>query len=286
MLTKQCITCGKIKDESEFDFRRDRQKLRGQCRACRCERQKKYYRDHPEAREERNKREREKLLETSPKENYMLRDSHGRFLVGHEPAHKFPFGNKINLGKKITNRIYPEKGCSICGLKFRPVNGIQETCSRECKTQRKRHRERRWEVSNNEKRNIQDVVRSKNIQNQWTAQSGKWWWLSDIWKIAEERALDILRLEGYDNIELWTAQAARFPFDISASKDGKEYLFQVTTNLTAKKTAAHKFAIRYGFIHKILYISVETNRYVIKDFPKCGANRLTIKDVGNALTFV
>ena len=27
MLTKQCITCGKIKDESEFDFRRDRQKL-------------------------------------------------------------------------------------------------------------------------------------------------------------------------------------------------------------------------------------------------------------------
>ena len=34
------------------------------------------------------------------------------------------------------------------------------------------------------------------------------------------------------------------------SKDGKEYLFQVTTNLTAKKTAAHKFAIRYGFIHR------------------------------------
>jgi len=102
----------------------------------------------------------------------------------------------------------------------------------------------------------------------------------------QKRSPDILTLEGYDNIELWTAHSERFPFDISASKDGKEYVFQMTTNLTAKKPVAHKFAIRYGLDHKILYISVETNRYIIKDFPKCGSNKLTIKDVDNALTFV
>ena len=85
--------------------------------------------------------------------------------------------------------------------------------------------------------------------------SGKLWWLSDIWKIAEERSPDILTLEGYDNIELWTAHSERFPFDISASKDGKEYVFQVTTNLTAKKTVAHKFAIRYGLDHKIFLVT-------------------------------
>ncbi len=195
-----------------------------------------------------------------------------------------PKNSKTETGKvpKLSITIQEQNH----GIGFRPINGIEETCSKECRTHLKRKRERKWEESNNEKRNTQDVVRSQNIQKQWTTQTGKWWWLSDSWKIAEEKSVDILRLEGYDNIQLWTAQAARFPFDISASKDGKEHLFQVTTNLTAKKTAAHKFAIRYGLNHKILYISVETNRYIIKDFPKCGSNKLTVKDLNNALTFV
>jgi hypothetical protein len=112
------------------------------------------------------------------------------------------------------------------------------------------HYEEKYSRDNRQHINTRLRTLQQNVHRHWNTQSGKWW-LSDSWKIAEERSVDISRLEGYDNIELRTAKAARFPFDISASKDRKEDLFQVTTNLTAKKTAAHKFAIRYGLNHKI-----------------------------------
>src|SRR5262249_33133447 len=79
MTKKQCITCNEVKDESKYDFRNDRQKLRGECKACRRKREKKpeyqdkrrkrqkeRYKD-PEYREKYNEKRKEKLRKTSPK---------------------------------------------------------------------------------------------------------------------------------------------------------------------------------------------------------------------------
>jgi hypothetical protein len=95
-----------------------------------------------------------------------------------------------------------------------------------------------------------------------------------------------LKLEGYDNVEHWSSTSGRFPFDFSATKDGKEYVFQVTMNTSGRKKVAHKFAIRHILHHKVLYISIETNRYKIKDIPNGGCVDLSIKDVDNASVFV
>jgi predicted nucleic acid-binding Zn ribbon protein len=230
------------------------------------------YKD-PEYREKYNEKRKEKLWKTSPKENYMLRGYHGRFLPG----------NRINLGRNYFGRIYPEKDCIICGVKFRPINGIQETCNKECKRELKRN----YENSKNrrEKVNAASRILVQNIQQRWSPK-GKQHWLKDTWRIAEEKAPDILRNEGYENIESWSTNSQRFPFDVSAFKDGREYVFQVTTNVTTKKEVAQRFATRYGLCHKVLYISVETNRYIIKDFPKCGAGKISSRDESNALVFV
>jgi len=100
---------------------------------------------------------------------------------------EIPFtGNRINLGRKFTNRIYPEKNCMICGAKFRPVCATQETYNKECKRHLKKNREEKYSRDHREHINTRSRTLGQNLQQQWTAQSGKLWWLSDIWKIAEE----------------------------------------------------------------------------------------------------
>jgi hypothetical protein len=91
-----------------------------------------------------------------------------------------------------------------------------------------------------------------------------------------------LQSQGYSNIQVYGGE---FVYDISASKDDKKFVFQVTVYIITSKVRAQKFANHMGLNHKCLFIAPKDNRYIIKDFPKGGRIQLSERGINNAISF-
>ena len=103
--------------------------------------------------------------------------------------------------------------------------------------------------------------------------------------LAEKIGVRILEKMGFENIEHWSSQHSEFLYDISGQIHGEKHVFQVSTYPYTKKKLPHRFAISAGLTHKALFISLQNNEYIIKNFSKGGFATMSLKDEKSALKF-
>lgn len=180
--------------------------------------------------------------------------------------------------------------CVVCLMEFQRGAPCGTCCSPECAAQNKTNMKKKWDMENKEyvkeySCNYHPInirlrkIRRQTIYDIWGRDGRK------QWQLAEDIAVDVLNLEGYEDIKLITTYFRASPFDIVCFKDNQGYFFQVTSRTHTQKKTAHKVARDLRFIHKVLFVSPYCKKYIIKDFSPGGICELGIQEVETARRF-
>jgi len=204
------------------------------------------------------------------------------------------------MAPRICN--YKPKLCEVCGQTYIPVSSHQRYC-KKCAppTFDKAAYNRFWTKLNPERarafksrcyrEKIKDPKyiprqnrfrreRREKIQKMWGIVGGlKGTWVNRHWENAEEISLRILESEGY-NHPIRLNYFPTCPFDVTAAKNGIQYVFQITMRTHCDDLKRHiKLADDLGLKYQVVYIKPDLTGYVIKDTKKRGVDELTLEDI-------
>ena len=179
--------------------------------------------------------------------------------------------------------------CRLCLTPFH-IYGHKKYCSDECSSKWKAYDKEAWDILNHEhimeyskkyqpRNNDLRRVRRQQLYEYW-GRSGR-----IDWRLAEDVSIDILKQEGFEDVKCLTNHSIQVPFDIIGFKQDQGFVFQVTTRSHTYKNWQHKLARDMRLIHKVLFISMKNNTYVLKDFSPSGISELNMMEVKQARRF-
>jgi hypothetical protein len=106
-----------------------------------------------------------------------------------------------------------------------------------------------------------------------------------IWKKGEEKALDILRREGYNELIHLPGSYLHGIFDVLAKRNGLIYAFEVTTGMDKDISRSGAELARFlGVNYYVIFISPDFSRYCIKQVPlNSGRVKLALQDIRRSI---
>lgn len=180
--------------------------------------------------------------------------------------------------------LYLNKTCRKCGEIFEPKSGHTFYCDKcrpssykgRIETWVAHHKDwcRNYDLAHRDRRNYSRKNRRQEVVRYWNPTNIDW---KTNWKITEIASVEVLKAEGWINIELLTLYYPRFAFDIVATlPNGKRALIQVTSRTHTHPNRHMKLASALHLGFYVLYINPSLTRYVLK-------NAFEDKNVGELL---